>query len=95
MPQTALVKSRPGRQEWENAPPFFRCTAAPPEAVLRARGESFAVRYSTASQLKEQGNDVISKVRMSSRRTGQDTGIAEPQEGLILRLWVFVTLKGR
>ncbi|KAG2422673.1 hypothetical protein HXX76_015838 [Chlamydomonas incerta] len=59
--KTTLVKQRPGRQEWENAPPFMRCTAAPTDSVRRAREGSFSIQHSTALQLKEEGNDLINE----------------------------------
>eukprot|EP00198_Chlamydomonas_reinhardtii_P003516 XP_001692852.1 predicted protein [Chlamydomonas reinhardtii] len=59
--KTALIKQRPGRQEWENAPPFMRCTAAPIDSVLRAREGGFSIQHSTALQLKEEGNDLVNK----------------------------------
>ncbi|KAG2426871.1 hypothetical protein HYH02_014724 [Chlamydomonas schloesseri] len=59
--KTTLIKQRPGRQEWENSPPFMRCTAAPTDTVSRAREGGFSIQNSTALQLKEQGNDLINK----------------------------------
>ncbi|GLC59888.1 hypothetical protein PLESTB_001549200 [Pleodorina starrii] len=59
--KSALVKSKPGRQEWEQAPPFMRCTAAAVDSVRRARTSSFSEQYSTALQLKDQGNELINK----------------------------------
>ncbi|GFR42930.1 hypothetical protein Agub_g3828 [Astrephomene gubernaculifera] len=59
--KTALVKAKPSRQEWEQAPPFLRCTAAAPDSVQRARQGGFSIQYSTALQLKEQGNELIPK----------------------------------
>lgn len=62
-PQTAQLKSRPGRQEWEKAPQFLRNSARASGAAERARAEGFSIQCSTAQQLKDQGNEVIDKVR--------------------------------
>ncbi|EFJ48229.1 hypothetical protein VOLCADRAFT_117708 [Volvox carteri f. nagariensis] len=59
--KSVIIKSKPERQEWEQAPPFFRCTAAANDTVLRARTGGFSIQYSTALQLKEQGNELINK----------------------------------
>ncbi|KAG2485046.1 hypothetical protein HYH03_016145 [Edaphochlamys debaryana] len=60
--KTALVKSRPGRQEWEQAPPFLRSTAAATPEVQRAREQGdFNEQYRLALQLKEQGNELVNK----------------------------------
>ena len=69
--QTALVKAKPGRQEWEQAPPFLRCTATSAECVQRARQGGFSIQYSTALQLKEKGNELVAKVRWRSRDWGR------------------------
>ncbi|GIM15086.1 hypothetical protein Vretimale_17847 [Volvox reticuliferus] len=59
--KSALVKAKPGRQEWEQAPPFLRCTAAADASVQRARAGGFSVQYKAAIQLKEEGNQLIIK----------------------------------
>ncbi|GIL51982.1 hypothetical protein Vafri_7946 [Volvox africanus] len=59
--KSALIKAKPGRQEWEQAPPFLRCTAAADASVRRLRAGGFSMQYKAAIQLKEEGNELINK----------------------------------
>jgi hypothetical protein len=41
----------------------MRCTAVAVDSVERARKGGFSIQYSTGLQLKDQGNELIHKVR--------------------------------
>ncbi|PNH10606.1 hypothetical protein TSOC_002650 [Tetrabaena socialis] len=59
--KTALVRAKPGRQEWEEAPPFMRSTAAAVDSVQDVRQRDFGAQYDTALRLKEEGNELVAR----------------------------------
>jgi hypothetical protein len=54
----AVLKSKPERRAWEEAPSFFKWTCGNYPAVLRARSlDSFADKLAAAKDLRLEGNN--------------------------------------
>jgi hypothetical protein len=63
--QSAQLKARPGRQDWESSPDWVKYTAWPSEDVLRLRQASFEERLQAAAKLKDEANAVFQQVKFS------------------------------
>jgi hypothetical protein len=63
--QSAQLKARPGRQDWENSPDWVKYTAWPTEDVVRLRQASWEERLAAAAKLKDEANAVFEQVNLA------------------------------